>query len=654
MSEVLEGFPPDPGHCERAAVWFAALRDRLCAAFEAIEDELAAERPEDGPAGRFERTPWQRPGGGGGTISVMRGRVFEKVGVNISTVCGEFSPEFRNDIPGAAADPRFWAGGISLVAHLRSPLVPAVHMNTRHIVTSKAWFGGGSDLTPIYPDAAAEQAFHAALAAACAGYDPDCHARFKAWCDEYFFLEHRGEARGAGGIFFDYLDSGDWERDFAFVRAVGEAFARGLSGDRAVAHAPAMDRRAAAPSARAPRPLCRIQPALRPRHPVRAEDRRQCRGDPDVVAARSGLALAAAVRPAGSPRAARRRRAGGQRSTSPRPRPARADRRRRRFRPLARRTAETDDIIDRAPAQERGGVLQVALLPALAQLAFDQPHVGDDVAHALAGVAGQLIREIAQHLRGHQPPQAREIAGAPGLLDRRMQLLERLKIGIGEVDVAAAIATGRRRRRSRRARPRPPPPHRASRRRTRGGTAAPPARSAPRSAQSTPASPTAEPMPPPAPCALAPCPNSHEPNSSAGEPGQKRMALQKAAAGSGGGWAGGVAGAPAIGGCGVRLRFSGCAPLFSQLRDPRLPMLDGRPPKEPPRPRFGERGRQRQEGAAQQRQDNAPVQSGSRHGLIRPDAGIAVRLDMVRTRPGESASAQYRGAPAGRRGERFA
>jgi len=139
-------------------------------------------------------------------------------------VSGEFSPEFRNDIPGAAADPRFWASGISLVAHMRSPLVPAVHMNTRYIVTSKAWFGGGSDLTPIYPNANAEQMFHAALAAACAGYDPDCHARFKAWCDEYFFLEHRGEARGAGGIFFDYLDSGDWQRDFAFVCAVGEAF----------------------------------------------------------------------------------------------------------------------------------------------------------------------------------------------------------------------------------------------------------------------------------------------------------------------------------------------------------------------------------------------------------------------------------------------
>jgi coproporphyrinogen III oxidase len=224
MSEVAAGFPPDPERGARAAAWFAELRDRICAAFEAIEDEYAAERPAEGPAGRFERAPWQRPGGGGGVISIMRGRVFEKVGVNISTVSGEFSAEFRNDIPGAASDPRFWAAGLSLVAHMRSPLVPAVHLNTRHIVTGKAWFGGGSDLTPIYPDAEAERAFHAALAAACAGYDPDCHRRFKAWCDEYFFLEHRGEARGAGGIFFDYLDSGDWERDFGFVRAVGEAF----------------------------------------------------------------------------------------------------------------------------------------------------------------------------------------------------------------------------------------------------------------------------------------------------------------------------------------------------------------------------------------------------------------------------------------------
>jgi len=224
MSKSISPFPPDLVRCDRAVAWFEELRDRICAEFEAIEDEFAKERPEEDPAGRFERTPWQRPGGGGGTTAVMRGRVFEKVGVNISTVSGEFSSEFRIDIPGAAVDPRFWASGISLVAHMRSPLVPAVHMNTRFIVTTKAWFGGGSDLTPIFPDPEAEQMFHEALAAACAGYDPDCHARFKAWCDEYFFIEHRGEPRGAGGIFFDYLESGDWERDFAFIRAVGDSF----------------------------------------------------------------------------------------------------------------------------------------------------------------------------------------------------------------------------------------------------------------------------------------------------------------------------------------------------------------------------------------------------------------------------------------------
>jgi coproporphyrinogen III oxidase len=223
MSDASASFPPDPARCTRAETWFAELRDRICAAFEAIEDEYVHDHPGES-AGRFERTRWQRPDGGGGTISIMRGRVFEKVGVNISTVYGEFSPEFRKDMPGAAEDPRFWASGISLVAHMHSPLVPAVHMNTRHIVTTKSWFGGGTDLTPIYPDAAAVEEFHAALAAACATYDSASYGRFKAWCDEYFFIKHRGEARGAGGIFFDYLDSTDWERDFAFLRTVGEAF----------------------------------------------------------------------------------------------------------------------------------------------------------------------------------------------------------------------------------------------------------------------------------------------------------------------------------------------------------------------------------------------------------------------------------------------
>jgi coproporphyrinogen III oxidase len=224
MNDVSPNFPPDPDRCAIAETWFAELRDRICAEFEAIEDEFAGGHSEGGPAGRFERADWQRPGGGGGTMSVMRGHVFEKVGVNISTVSGEFSPEFRNDIPGASEDPRFWASGISLVAHMCSPLVPAAHLNTRHVVTSKAWFGGGADLTPIYPDETAAEEFHAALTAACAPYESDCYRRFKTWCDEYFFLKHRGEPRGVGGIFFDYLDSGDWLRDFAFVRSVGEAF----------------------------------------------------------------------------------------------------------------------------------------------------------------------------------------------------------------------------------------------------------------------------------------------------------------------------------------------------------------------------------------------------------------------------------------------
>ncbi|MSO84600.1 MAG: oxygen-dependent coproporphyrinogen oxidase [Rhodospirillales bacterium] len=215
-----------PEHKARAKAWFESLRDRLCAALEKIEDEVQGPAKEFGPAGRFARKPWLRQGveGDGGVMAALRGRVFEKAGVNVSSVAGEFTEEFRARVPGAGQDPRFWASGISVVIHPRSPRIPIAHMNTRLIVTTKGWFGGGADLTPVFPDAADTADFHVALGAACDRFDPEWYPRFKKWCDEYFYLPHRGEARGVGGIFYDELASGDFARDFAFTQAVGEAF----------------------------------------------------------------------------------------------------------------------------------------------------------------------------------------------------------------------------------------------------------------------------------------------------------------------------------------------------------------------------------------------------------------------------------------------
>jgi coproporphyrinogen III oxidase len=227
---------------QRAHTWFEALREDICTRFELLEMCLPADAMgAEGAAGKFMRTAWSRTDhsgapGGGGEMAMLKGRVFEKAGVHVSTVFGEFAQEFRAEIPGAENDPRFWASGISLIAHPLNPHVPAVHMNTRFVVTSKAWFGGGADLTPVLKQRRRQEdpdtiAFHAAMKAAC-----DAHAavapydKYKKWCDEYFYLKHRNEMRGIGGIFYDYLDSGDWEADFVFTQEVGRAFASIYSG----------------------------------------------------------------------------------------------------------------------------------------------------------------------------------------------------------------------------------------------------------------------------------------------------------------------------------------------------------------------------------------------------------------------------------------
>lgn len=234
MSEVMAENSPLTQRQMRAQAWFETLQESLCGTLAQLEREAPSALYGE-PSGAFTREPWQRTDhsgapGGGGVMSMLRGRLFEKAGVHTSTVHGEFAPEFRSQIPGADTDPRFWASGISVIIHPHNPHVPAVHMNTRFVVTTKGWFGGGADLTPVLDRRRKQEdsdtiAFHAAMQKACDAHPKVAsYAKFTAWCEDYFHLKHRNEPRGVGGIFYDYLDTGNWEADFAFTQDVGRAF----------------------------------------------------------------------------------------------------------------------------------------------------------------------------------------------------------------------------------------------------------------------------------------------------------------------------------------------------------------------------------------------------------------------------------------------